>query len=168
MILFHNYYTPFEIQDLIAKSDYIQKFCINEKIQHSDYLFSWAHHLPLKNPAEFALNEENWNLPEDVIETISKYLKVLEEYAEKTCSFIMKNNIPELKAVLPPWIVFPLYPRGTMGWRMGRGEDYGMAFGKFIRSLSEKEREIYMALYPEPQYFKDPIKIMFDNFSHTL
>ena len=145
---------PTNIKKYIAKSEYIQKFCINEKRGEGSHLFFWTHHLPLKDTAAFAMDEENWDLPQDVVETISRYAKELGEYAEKTESRIKESDIPEFKEVLPPWIVFPLYPVNTIGWRMGIGEGYMMAFSKFLESLSKEELEEYKNLYPEPEYFK--------------
>jgi hypothetical protein len=34
--------------------------------------------------------------------------------------------------VAPPWQRFPTYPRFTIGWRMGEGEDWLIRWGRFV------------------------------------
>jgi hypothetical protein len=52
--------------------------------------------------------------------------------------------------MLPPWIACPDIPRYSIGWRMGGGEDYWIAFIDWYRGLQSKEREQYRQAYPEP------------------
>lgn len=49
----------------------------------------------------------------------------------------------------PPWIMFPHIPRGSIGWRMGPGEDYWHGFRKWYRNLSPEKQAAYAAGFPE-------------------
>ena len=50
----------------------------------------------------------------------------------------------------PPWIAFPHIARGSIGWRMGPGEDYWQVFVDWYRGLGESQREQFRSKYPEP------------------
>ncbi len=54
------------------------------------------------------------------------------------------------KPMEPPWAAFPDIPYGSIGWRMGHGEDYMSAFFGWVNMLSEKERTAYIATNAEP------------------
>jgi hypothetical protein len=45
--------------------------------------------------------------------------------------------------MLPPWVAFPMIPRGSIGWRMGPGEDYISDFYKWYLNLNDDERKKY-------------------------
>jgi hypothetical protein len=55
----------------------------------------------------------------------------------------------------PVWIAFPRIPWGSIGWRMGAGEDYWHAWAPWFRSLPEAERDAYKSEWPEPDGWKD-------------
>ena len=58
------------------------------------------------------------------------------------------NTTVELE---PPWVVFD-YPPGSLGWRMGLGENYYNAWIKWWDNLWPQERrDAYAAKYPEPE-----------------
>ncbi|WP_416832050.1 MAG: class I SAM-dependent methyltransferase [Erythrobacter sp.] len=50
----------------------------------------------------------------------------------------------------PPWVYAPDIPRGSIGWRMGHGEDYWHVFFDWLRSLPPEDQERVKAKYPEP------------------
>lgn len=50
----------------------------------------------------------------------------------------------------PPWLKYPNIPIGSMGWRMGDGEDYMEAFGDWRRAQSADTLAAYVAKYPVP------------------
>ena len=50
---------------------------------------------------------------------------------------------------LPPWRAFPDIGRHSIGWRMGPGEDYWMAFHGWLRELAPDEIARYVIKYPE-------------------
>lgn len=50
----------------------------------------------------------------------------------------------------PVWMAFPTIPWGSIGWRMGRGEDYWHAWVSWFRELSVSSREEYRQEWPEP------------------
>ncbi len=58
-----------------------------------------------------------------------------------------KGTVPDT----PPWIAFPIYPRYTIGWRMGPGEDYMHAFISWLRDLTEEQFKDFSNRFPEPK-----------------
>lgn len=53
--------------------------------------------------------------------------------------------------VPPPWVAFPDLPRGSMGWRMGAGEEALMRFAEYVRGLPLEEARQLQERYPEPE-----------------
>lgn len=51
----------------------------------------------------------------------------------------------------PPWKVFPGIPLGSIGWRMGRSEDYWVAFNDWYNRKSREHRERYASGETEPE-----------------
>lgn len=61
------------------------------------------------------------------------------------------NKFIEEKTLMePPWIAFPSYGRYSLGWRMGAGESYLMAFFKWRSQLSDEDKRVYESLFPPP------------------
>ncbi|WP_339897693.1 hypothetical protein [uncultured Gilvimarinus sp.] len=56
--------------------------------------------------------------------------------------------------MLPPWLQYPKIPLGSMGWRMGPGEEYWYQFVDWYGRLNAGEREGYKARYPKPESWK--------------
>lgn len=57
----------------------------------------------------------------------------------------------EGKKIMPPlWLAYPHIERGSIGWRMGYGEQYQSRFYDWLDKLSQEEREEYRNLFPEP------------------
>ncbi|WP_309603358.1 hypothetical protein [Sphingomonas sp.] len=52
--------------------------------------------------------------------------------------------------LLPPWLKYPHIGLGSIGWRMGYGEDYWMEFDDWYLSLASEQRVQYRAKFPEP------------------
>lgn len=50
----------------------------------------------------------------------------------------------------PPWDVFPSIPLGSIGWRMGDGEEYWVKFSRWYDQLQPVRREQYEREHPEP------------------
>lgn len=50
----------------------------------------------------------------------------------------------------PPWFMYPALDRYSIGWRMGYGESYVMAFAEWYETLSERERDTYREWFPAP------------------
>lgn len=51
----------------------------------------------------------------------------------------------------PPWIAYPSYENGSLGWRMGGGETYWDKFWDwYVFGLSLSEQAAYQILYAEP------------------
>ena len=55
-----------------------------------------------------------------------------------------------LNAKLPLWLEFPDIPRYSIGWRMGKGDDYSWEFAQWWKGLSPAAQQEYQKLYPEP------------------
>ena len=51
----------------------------------------------------------------------------------------------------PPWVAFPDYPRYSMGFRMGVGEDYLMQFRDWYTLAERNEIEGFQNTYPESE-----------------
>ena len=64
----------------------------------------------------------------------------------------MKANAPDYKQ--PPWKAFPSYSKGSMGWKMGPGEDYWIAFHEWIYSLDGTQLNEFVLAHPEPKDWK--------------
>jgi len=60
------------------------------------------------------------------------------------------NEKTENKVINPPWIEFPDYKPGCMGFRMGGGEDYMDKWKSFLNSLSKKQKEEFKLKNPAP------------------
>jgi len=60
----------------------------------------------------------------------------------------MKNNLYTLDNPMPPlWLIFPELPQGSMGWRMGYGESYGIEFWKWFEGLSIDEKQKFVPMF---------------------
>ncbi len=52
--------------------------------------------------------------------------------------------------MIPPWQMFPTIPLGSIGWRMGAGEDYWIAFTAWFDRNDRAEQLRYAVENPEP------------------
>ncbi|MCL2116695.1 MAG: NADAR family protein [Methanobrevibacter sp.] len=59
------------------------------------------------------------------------------------------------KPMAPLWIKFPYIPQGSIGWRMGSGEDYQMEFSYWFGKLSKKDKLKYQEMFPCPKSWKN-------------
>jgi len=53
--------------------------------------------------------------------------------------------------LLPPWLEHPHIPLGSIGWRMGYGEEYWFKFRDWFASLESSGRAQVRERYPEPE-----------------
>lgn len=51
----------------------------------------------------------------------------------------------------PVWLVFPKIPWGSIGWRMGAGEDYWQAWTLWFKAQPAEARKSYERAWPEPE-----------------
>lgn len=51
----------------------------------------------------------------------------------------------------PLWVEFPHIPWGSIGWRMGWGEDYWVKWSAFFLALDSQDRDRYRNAWPEPE-----------------
>ncbi len=52
--------------------------------------------------------------------------------------------------MIPPWRMFPQIPLGSIGWRMGAGEEYWVAFAEWFARQDPQARNRYATRNPEP------------------
>ena len=150
-------YTDEQIAHLVTVSEEIRALCIDEC--RDDHM-SVFHHLPLKDKEKHPLDETNWDLPEDQIRKIKQGIKELTKYANYICErygevLLNKDATPVFtEDLLPRWIVFPLYSKTALGWRMGIGEDYAELMWRWHNTLTEEAFNTYQEKYPAPRYWK--------------
>lgn len=86
--------------------------------------------------------KKSWEISDGVI---PEDLRLdLEEIANRKTVF-ETEDFPD-----PPWKAFPRFERGSMGWRMGTGEDYMLGFRKWYSELDEEKKSYYSFMHPEP------------------
>lgn len=49
------------------------------------------------------------------------------------------------------WNKYPEIPNGSIGWRMGYGEDYAIEFYRWFKSMDHKGQTNFIAQNPEPE-----------------
>ncbi|NNE87032.1 MAG: hypothetical protein HKN27_03065 [Silicimonas sp.] len=55
--------------------------------------------------------------------------------------------------LLPPWKQYPDLPAGSMGWKMGAGEDYVMHFMRWFADLPKARQVEYVSENPPPKHW---------------
>jgi hypothetical protein len=53
--------------------------------------------------------------------------------------------------MIPPWQKYPEIPLGSIGWRMGQGEDYWFEFDDWFVRQTAQAKKRYADENPEPQ-----------------
>ena len=78
--------------------------------------------------------------------------KIPEELQQRMKERTRQQSIFDREGALPdpPWVEFPKIRRGSIGWRMGPGEDYLNGFKDWFSGLDEQRRLFYVELHPEP------------------
>jgi hypothetical protein len=64
----------------------------------------------------------------------------------------------------PPWIFDPELPRGSIGWRMGGGQDDLAKWQKMFIALSPLLKKEYMEKYPAPAEWESMYQYLIDHF----
>ena len=149
--------------ELIAISKDITDLCIDEPLMNNGIIWTYDHHLPLKDETDIRVSKDNWNLPHKQKKEILHKLDILADYAADMINkyrdkgwepYSFNNTVCFEDELLPRWIVFPHYPRKTLGWRMGLGEVYASLYHSYLHSLSDIEKKEHEKKYPMPEYFK--------------
>lgn len=63
----------------------------------------------------------------------------------------MKNKYDINNPMAPPWLMFPHIRNGSIGWRMGYGENFIYKFGEWYSALTKEEQEQYQQMFPTPK-----------------
>jgi len=63
----------------------------------------------------------------------------------------------------PPWRRYPDIPAGSIGWRMGPGEDYYFEFYRWFSGLSNAEKAAYSEANQPPSGWQDLYKIIIED-----
>jgi hypothetical protein len=74
-----------------------------------------------------------------------KFRATAEEFQRKRI-----ERLRQTKDLLPPWAELPEIPLGSIGWRMGKGEEYLGDWFCWLQALSLPERTAYQVRHPEP------------------
>jgi ribA/ribD-fused uncharacterized protein len=61
------------------------------------------------------------------------------------------RNKNDNQLMAPLWLMYPNIPNGSIGWRMGYGEEYAMDFYSWFDNLKEDEKKNYMEMFPKPK-----------------
>jgi hypothetical protein len=73
-------------------------------------------------------------------------LKAARQHAERE----YPATFDERGWMIPPWRKYPDIQRYSIGWCMGRGEDYMCKFREWLESAEPDFLAAYAARYPEP------------------
>ena len=68
----------------------------------------------------------------------------------------------------PPWVFDPDLPRGSIGWRMGDGQDDLAKWQRMFIALSPDLKREYMNRYPAPVEWESMYQYLIDNFGSTI
>jgi hypothetical protein len=55
----------------------------------------------------------------------------------------------------PPWVKHPDIPAGSVGWRMGDGEEYYNQFYRWFSALPAAEQDAYVSSNEPPSGWRD-------------
>ena len=107
------------------------------------------------------MDEKGYPYLESVIDLIVKSHPELTR--EDIKADLLKRVEPKVypDPMQPPWVACPWVTEWpSMGWNMGGGEDYLMAFTPWFRALSREERDAYMRDNPEPDAYSGMYRII--------
>jgi hypothetical protein len=60
-----------------------------------------------------------------------------------------------LASMEPPWDKYPQIPAGSIGWRMGPGEEYYNQFYRWFSALSRADQHEYSSAHEPPSGWKN-------------
>lgn len=141
----------FDLTELENKGNYILSLCVDKETGNT--FEPIEHHLPLIDTTRSEQDINNWDLSENVKNTVKSYQKDLLSYADMVIR-VYSKPCSDMVDVLPLWIVFPTYSATTIGWRMGLGEQYEYIYIKMLARKSREEFDLYMSRYPAPEYMR--------------
>lgn len=66
----------------------------------------------------------------------------------------MKGRFQKDELMAPLWIMYPHIPNGSIGWRMGYGENYAIDFYEWFYKLTDEKKQKYKEWFPEPKIWR--------------
>ena len=150
------YFKRLNEEDLISRAEHIQSLCINKKTVIDYGIIEWEHHLPFVNKNK-KNHIDNWDLTAKEKSMIKDTIKDLKEYAKNMIILYDWYDIEIIDyfLILPPWLVFPLYPANAIGWKKGLGQLYKRLYFDILHSMDERERRVFTKDFPVPKYFSE-------------
>lgn len=151
------YFDKLNENEIIEKGEYIQSLCMNKKNVIGYGMIEWYHHIPFVNENEDN-RMSNWKLTTKEKSDVKNYIQDLKEYAKHALILYEWYEIEDLYQdflILPPWLVFPLYPANAIGWKKGLGQEYKKMYFDILRELDEKQRRRFTKQFPVPEYFSE-------------
>ena len=131
---------PWEVEP----EKFTDKFWITNS---TEYRKSWRDWFVSLTPAEQQAYKTD-NIPPDICDGVFYHIFGKPPYDPQA----MADQFRDAEGDLPaPWIAFPSIPMGSIGWRMGHGEDYWHIFDAWFRQLAPADRERVKLKYPEPK-----------------
>jgi len=79
--------------------------------------------------------------------------KTVEQAKQKAIAAAEK--IIAMASKMPPWAAFPSYARGCMGFRMGDGETFWLAWMDRWQEMTDEQRSAYIKKWPTPEGWGD-------------
>lgn len=117
---------------------------------------SWMH-IPFKDESQndsgdypYALDSENWNISNKEKKQVLGWMADCYKYADIMAETYGDESTPPLEYMIVPTHLFPWYNRGSIAWRMGPGESYGMWWYEHKVGLSEEDKKWLKETYPKP------------------
>lgn len=63
----------------------------------------------------------------------------------------MKKTYDMKNPMAPPWLMYPYISSGSIGWRMGTGEEYKFEFIDWYNALTVDEQKQFQQMFPSPK-----------------
>lgn len=145
---------------LLIDATYLPNFKLHKSTFFKGKTASFFYHPDIRKKIKYILKtyskrEEMENFSHIITKKELKTIKSLENYSiihvkeEEDNIDSYEKQLKSHRFPAPPWIKFPTIPLGSMGWRMGFGEDYIMRYEDYIDDLN-----LYRKLFPRPKTWK--------------
>lgn len=97
---------------------------------------------------------DSWNIAESERMQIVSLQNELSSYANDMISKYWPKVLTEPTEfedpILPPFVIFPMFTKSTIYWRIGIGESYRALFQCYVAQLGKDELYNYIKAWPAP------------------